>query len=98
MAGDSRDSYFTAAEGGLQSIQGIMGEPMDTFEDEDLREAEQIFVLAALLRTAKSHYHVVSAGRYVTLKLNNRSAEFQPNPPRYFLCSATDHYTYSAYL
>jgi hypothetical protein len=44
---------FTATEGGLQVIQGIVGELMDTFEEEALSEAEQIFVLVSLLRTAK---------------------------------------------
>jgi hypothetical protein len=44
---------FTATEGGLQVIQEIVEELMDTFEDEALSEAEQIFVLVALLRTAK---------------------------------------------
>lgn len=44
---------FYANEGGLQVIQNIAGDVMDALGDESLTEAEQLFVLVALLRTAK---------------------------------------------
>ena len=43
----------SANEGGLQLIQDVAADLMDFLVDEDLSEAEQIFTLGALLRTAK---------------------------------------------
>lgn len=43
----------SANEGGLQSIQDVAGDLMDFLVDQGLSEAEQIFTLGALLRTAK---------------------------------------------
>lgn len=50
---DFEQLVWTASEGGLQAIQEITAELMNDFEDEGLSEAEQTFVLVALLRTSK---------------------------------------------
>lgn len=47
------DLDFYANEGGLQVIQDIAGDLMDALGDESLTEAEQVFILVALIRTAK---------------------------------------------
>ena len=43
----------TATEGGLQDIQGLAANVMDFLTDEELTEAEQLYVLVALLRGVK---------------------------------------------
>lgn len=47
------DLDFYANEGGLQVIQDIAATLMDALGDESLTEAEQVFILVALMRTAK---------------------------------------------
>jgi hypothetical protein len=48
---ESLDLY--ANEGGLQVVQDLSNELMDALWDEHFTEAEQLFVLVALLRTAE---------------------------------------------
>ena len=43
----------SAEEGGLQDIQGLAANVMDFLIDEGLNEAEQLYVLVALLRAVK---------------------------------------------
>jgi hypothetical protein len=50
---DFQNIDLSAKEGGLQDIQGLAANLMDFLTDEELTEAEQLYVLVALLRTAK---------------------------------------------
>ena len=58
----------SANEGGLQLIQEVAANLMDRLNDEKLSEAEQIFTLGAMLRTAK-------AGLCVAVGPNTRAVE-----------------------
>ena len=44
---------FSAKDGCLRDIQGLATNLMDFLTDEELTEAEQLYVLVALLRSAK---------------------------------------------
>lgn len=50
---DFHNIDLSADQGGLQDIQGLVGNVMDFLTDEELSEAEQLYVLVALLRSAK---------------------------------------------
>ncbi len=50
---DFRNIDLSAEEGGLQDIQGLAANVMDFLTDEELSDAEQLYVLVALLRTVK---------------------------------------------
>lgn len=50
---DFRDLIISAQEGGFQAIQDVTRNVMDTLEDQRLSEAEQIYVLVAMLRAVK---------------------------------------------
>jgi len=50
---DFQNIDLSAKEGGLQDIQGLAANVMDFLTDEELTEAEQLYVLVALLRSVK---------------------------------------------
>lgn len=50
---DFHNIDLSATEGGLQDIQGLAANVMDFLTDEELTEAEQLYVLVALLRGVK---------------------------------------------
>lgn len=50
---DFQNIDLSADQGGLQDIQGLAANVMDFLTDEELSEAEQLYVLVALLRSAK---------------------------------------------
>ncbi|CAN9163583.1 unnamed protein product [Alternaria alternata] len=50
---DFQNIDLSATEGGLQDIQGLAANVMDFLTDEELTEAEQLYVLVALLRGVK---------------------------------------------
>lgn len=50
---DFQNMDLSASEGGLQDIQGLSANIMDFLTDEGLTEAEQLYVLVALLRAVK---------------------------------------------
>ncbi|KAL1880758.1 hypothetical protein Daus18300_001372 [Diaporthe australafricana] len=50
---DFHNIDLSADQGGLQDIQGLAANVMDFLTDEELTEAEQLYVLVALLRSAK---------------------------------------------
>ncbi|KAK0625152.1 hypothetical protein B0T17DRAFT_532085 [Bombardia bombarda] len=50
---DFQNIDLSAEEGGLQDIQGLAANVMDFLTDEELTDAEQLYVLVALLRTVK---------------------------------------------
>ena len=50
---DFQSIDLSASEGGLQDIQGLCANRMDFLTDEGLTEAEQLYVLVALLRIVK---------------------------------------------
>ena len=58
---DFQNIDLSASEGGLQDIQGLAANVMDFLADEELSDAEQLYVLIALLRTVKL-YQCVLAG------------------------------------
>ena len=51
---DFQNIDLSAEEGGLQDIQGLAANVMDFLTDEELNEAEQLYVLIALLRAVKA--------------------------------------------
>lgn len=51
---DFADMELSANEGGWQMIQEVAANLLDELSDEKLSEAEQIFVLVAILRTVKT--------------------------------------------
>jgi hypothetical protein len=50
---DFQNIDLSAQEGGLQDIQGLVANVMDFLADEELSDAEQLYILIALLRTVK---------------------------------------------
>ena len=50
---DFQNTDLSASAGGLQDIQGLAANVMDFLTDEELTEAEQLYVLIALLRAVK---------------------------------------------
>lgn len=50
---DFHNIDLSADQGGLQDIQGLVANVMDFLTDEELSEAEQLYVLVALLRSTK---------------------------------------------
>ncbi|PQE07251.1 hypothetical protein CJF31_00004971 [Rutstroemia sp. NJR-2017a BVV2] len=58
--GDFQNIDLSAKEGGLQDIQGLAANVMDFLTDEELTEAEQLYVLVALLRSVKVTQCVLS--------------------------------------
>jgi hypothetical protein len=50
---DFQNIDLSASEGGLQDIQGLAANVMDFLADEELSDAEQLYILIALLRTVK---------------------------------------------
>jgi hypothetical protein len=50
---DFQNIDLSASEGGLQDIQGLAANVMDLLADEELSDAEQLYILIALLRTVK---------------------------------------------
>jgi len=50
---DFQNVDLSAKEGGLQDIQGLAANLMDFLTDEELTDAEQLYVLVALLRSVK---------------------------------------------
>ena len=50
---DFEELQLSATEGGLQVVQNVTGNIMDTLEDQRLSEAEQIYCLVAMLRAVK---------------------------------------------
>jgi hypothetical protein len=57
---DFQNIDLSAKEGGLQDIQGLAANVMDFLTDEELTEAEQLYVLVALLRSVKVTQCVLS--------------------------------------
>ncbi len=51
---DFQNIDLSANEGGLQDIQSLVANVMDFLADEELSDAEQLYVLVALLRTVKA--------------------------------------------
>ncbi|KAI9686069.1 MAG: hypothetical protein M1822_004052 [Bathelium mastoideum] len=50
---DFQDIDLSVGQGGLQDIQGLAANLMDFLANEELSDAEQLYILVALLRTAK---------------------------------------------
>ncbi|KAI0200208.1 hypothetical protein F4808DRAFT_171989 [Astrocystis sublimbata] len=58
---DFQNIDLSAREGGLQDIQGLAENVMDSLTDEELTQPEQLYILVALLRGVKAA-HCVLAG------------------------------------
>ena len=65
---DFWDVDLSATEGGFQLLQDMLANLQDVLEDEGLSQAEQLFVLVAMLRTAKR-------ARCITLGTDTKSVE-----------------------